>query len=400
MRTPFAPLLALLLAWSLASPTTAQEWEEATPLRTARAGAAGVVAEGRLFVIGGRDAEGRPLASVEVFELGVGWIVIDSLRTARVNAAAAVHGGRVVVMGGSDADGEPIADAEAYDPEQKVWTPFDPLRTPREGLGAAGVDSTIYVIGGAGPEGVLFESVETYAEVWAPLTTWRLTPARAQFGTVVQDSAIVVVGGFSAVGPIRDVERFDPATGTVTALPSLPFPTGGLAAAVHDGRIFAVGGRNADDMITRRVLELTPSTGWEPRTQLPQAVEGAVAAVLDSRLYVVGGSNFSGGVTDGVYRLSLQSVDVAAEPPPPGGLRLSVVGPNPSGHGTAFEVRGAGDVRLSIADVLGREVAVLHEGPVRDRVRVGWDGRVPAGVYVARVVGPEGAMSVPITVVR
>ncbi|WP_420454619.1 Kelch repeat-containing protein [Rubrivirga sp.] len=402
MRTPFAPLLALLLAWSLAPPAVAQEWESIDGIRTPRAGAAGAVLDGRLFVIGGRDAEGRPLTSVEVFEPGVGWTVTTNLSVARVNAAASVLDGRVVVMGGADANGEPIADAEAYEPDLGSWVPFEPLQTPREGLGAATVDSTLYAIGGAGPQGMLLESVEAYTDGWAPLVAWRLVPARAQFGAVEQDGAVIIVGGISTVGPVPDVERFDPATGVTTPLADLLSARGGVAVAAHDGRIFAVGGRNAGDDVLASVSALTlgPGAEWEVQAPLPRQVEGAVAGVLGEHLYVAGGGDQFGGVVSSVYRLPLRPVDTAAERPPLGGLGLSVVGPNPSRSGTALEVRADGRVRLSVVDLLGREVAVLHDGPVRGAARVTWDGRVPAGVYVARVVGPGVSVSVPLTVVR
>ena len=83
-------------------------------------------------------------------------------------------------------------------------------------------------------------------------------------------------------------------------------------------------------------------------------------------------------------------------------LRL-VTAPNPTrGRATvAFGVAEAADVRVSVYDALGREVAVLAEGPfTAGRHDVALDAAaLPSGVYVVRVDGPE-VRTARITVVR
>ena len=64
--------------------------------------------------------------------------------------------------------------------------------------------------------------------------------------------------------------------------------------------------------------------------------------------------------------------------------------PNPSGDNVTvpLEVERAADVRVSVVDVLGREVAVLHEGPLPAGAhRLALGERLPAGLYVVRATG-------------
>lgn len=94
---------------------------------------------------------------------------------------------------------------------------------------------------------------------------------------------------------------------------------------------------------------------------------------------------------------------VAGEPPPglpEAGGHAVLVYPNPT-RGSASVMLSApspGAVRVTVHDALGREVAVLHEGPAvpRDLALP----RLAPGVYVVRAVSPDGNASTAVTVVR
>ena len=87
------------------------------------------------------------------------------------------------------------------------------------------------------------------------------------------------------------------------------------------------------------------------------------------------------------------------------GLSLGVPHPNPVG-GTAaavpFALDRPSDVRLSVVDVLGREVAVLAEGtwPAGTHAATLASGRLAPGVYLARLTAGGTGLSRVFTVVR
>ena len=101
-----------------------------------------------------------------------------------------------------------------------------------------------------------------------------------------------------------------------------------------------------------------------------------------------------------VYRCD--DVGAAAAPPTPAGLALTIA-PNPVRDAAAvtlaFDAPRA--VRVAVYDVLGREVAVLHDGPAAADLRLALDAsRLAPGIYVVRAAGEGLAASRPLTVVR
>lgn len=414
MRTLFTPLLVTLLAVG----ASAQSWSDAAPMETARVGAASAILDGRLYVMGGRDAAGEPLRSVEVFDPATGWSRIGDLLSPRVDAAAAVLDSVIVLVGGRSGENGPIREAEVFDPAWGRWRPFAGLQVEREGLAVVAQDSVLFVIGGTGPNGSYLAATEAYGlgSGWAPFSAWDLSPAseRARFGAAVVDDALIVIGGLSQFGPLRSVERYAPGEPPHLLFP-LPEPgRGGFATALKRDTIYVVGGLDGNGRVLTDVHELTeisetPLSGvWTALSPLPSPREGAVAAVLGDSLYVVGGADEFGSVLASVVRFPLveevvETPVAAGEAPGADRPTLAVVGPNPSRRGTTFEVRAEepGPARLAVVDALGREVAILLDRAVgREAVRLRWDADVPAGVYVARLSGPGGVATTAVTVVR
>ena len=120
----------------------------------------------------------------------------------------------------------------------------------------------------------------------------------------------------------------------------------------------------------------------------------------DGRLYA--------GTDWGVYR-TVEAVPTAAEPGAPAspdetGAVLGVH-PNPfrGGATIALTLAAPSHVRLSVHDGLGREVALLHDGPLSGGVehRFTFDGSSLARrVYVARAVGKAFADACTVVLTR
>ena len=97
---------------------------------------------------------------------------------------------------------------------------------------------------------------------------------------------------------------------------------------------------------------------------------------------------------------------VSGEPDAPtaGDVTLALAGPNPFRSNTALilTLPTAQAVEASLYDVLGRRVAVLHDGPLGAGTHtLSVHGpALPAGVYVARVSGASFSVSKTLTLVR
>ena len=97
-----------------------------------------------------------------------------------------------------------------------------------------------------------------------------------------------------------------------------------------------------------------------------------------------------------------QGTDVEDEAAAPEASSLTVH-PNPTtGQATVTLVLSkAVEVRAAVYDVLGREVAVLHDGPLAmGSHRLAFDSDLPAGVYLVRVTGDGFDAAQHVTVVR
>lgn len=94
---------------------------------------------------------------------------------------------------------------------------------------------------------------------------------------------------------------------------------------------------------------------------------------------------------------------------PPARTVIAKASPNPFNPTLAIEVDVAepGAVLVSVHDLRGRRVAVLHDGPVASgSLALSWDGRrddgreAPSGMYVLRVVGNSGDDARRVTLAR
>lgn len=107
---------------------------------------------------------------------------------------------------------------------------------------------------------------------------------------------------------------------------------------------------------------------------------------------------YVGTETGGVYRMALDQVDVEQAPSRrPSGFALDAPAPNPFNPTTelAFELDRPAQARLSVHDLLGREVAVLVDGPLpAGRHRRTFDAAdLASGVYVCTLRTPGGVES-------
>jgi predicted outer membrane repeat protein len=106
------------------------------------------------------------------------------------------------------------------------------------------------------------------------------------------------------------------------------------------------------------------------------------------------------GVDLGAYE---GAVPVSAEGTPTAGNELTLSAyPNPSRGAVTLRlvIAEAGEVRVTVLDVLGREVAVLHEGPLAagDHTLALDAERLPAGLYLIRAAGEGRSVTQPMTV--
>ena len=124
-------------------------------------------------------------------------------------------------------------------------------------------------------------------------------------------------------------------------------------------------------------------------------------------LAVLGANLFAGEAGSGVWRRPLSEMITSVEPVTselPQVFSLSQNYPNPFNPttGIRFQVSGVSDVRLSVYDLLGREVAVLvNERKAPGSYEVNFDAtRLASGVYLYRLSAGQFVQSRKMIVVK
>ena len=248
---------------------TVRTWGPGPALPVALNHAMVVPYRGTLWVIGGFESgRGIPtaVASPKVFmydQAKNDWVGGPSLHHARAAAAVAVVGNKIVVAGGRTGDpGKDVLPTEVYNGAS--WQDATPIPTPGDHLAAASDGTYLYVVGGE-----------------------KLSSSFA----------------------LAAVQRFDPASGKWTQLPSMPAAATNVGAAIVGGQLIAIGGETFSGVLnTVRALNLTTDK-WSSLPPLPRARHGMGVAVINSTVYVIGGTGQTGhnGSSENVQVLTLHS---------------------------------------------------------------------------------------------
>jgi len=311
-------LLSLLLtACGESKDVWIEGWQQTSPLKISRAGAAVVAADDHIYVIGGVD--GRVfLNTVEYARINrdgsLGdWQTASTMNEPRGFTAAVVYQGSIYAIGGGNGmNGQNLlrtVERARLLPDGKLgpWTREPEVMVlPRRCSKVVVEGNRIYSFGGFG--GVLLDSVER-AEFNADgsIGAWRLedkamTVPRYTSGVNWVDGKTIVTGGHhaSAGGGITSVE-WSPMSAAghqgwrqTSALQADRFE---LTTVDHKNHVYVMGGISAVDYLdTIEVAAVTGNgiTPWQFTTSLssPRASFGAV--VYRDYLYVIGGTNLEG----------------------------------------------------------------------------------------------------------
>ncbi|MBD2502153.1 Kelch repeat-containing protein [Anabaena azotica] len=194
-------------------PTTST-WTSIAPMTTGRGGATAGVLNDHIYVVGGLDAGGASLASVEVYNIATNtWNTATPMATPRDNPGSAVVAGKLYIFGGRtrEANGTTVngtlATVEIYDPTTNSWSAGAQMPTGRRAMSVGTLNNRIQVIGGEITNtGGVFSQNEEYN----PTTnSWRtLTPAKTPrhgAATATINNVIYIAGGHAGGSSLSNV---------------------------------------------------------------------------------------------------------------------------------------------------------------------------------------------------
>ena len=176
-------------------------------------------------------------------------------------------------------------------PKELVWEEKAPVSVARYAYdGVEVLGGKIYFAGGK--DGA---SAKSIAERYDPVTnTWEtLAPMLAPrngVATAVLDGKLYAIGGQY----LSSVEIYDPTTGVWSAGLSLPSEVKYGTAITVSGQIYLVGGQNSGNNELNQVLSFDSSTNqWTAKANMPTARHGASLVWFKNRIWALGGRSSS-----------------------------------------------------------------------------------------------------------
>ena len=123
---------------------------------------------------------------------------------------------------------------------------------------------------------------------------WRerapLPAPRAGLALAVCEGRLYAIGGETSAGVVGSVTRYDPRSDTWTARAAKPTPVTDVGAALLGGRIFVPGGRTASGQVTNQMEVYDPeSDAWTVVASLPISLSAYALTAFEGQLYLFGG---------------------------------------------------------------------------------------------------------------
>ena len=301
---PILVLSYVLFLTASIPPVSTGTWQTWNNMGDVRSGAAAVLLQdGRVFIIGGTNANG-PVASADLFGTDGNFSAAAAMQTPRSGHTATVlSDGRVLVTGGTTSGGGAVNTAEIYDPSANSWSAPTTMVDARAGHTASLLpDGRVLLAGGHDSAGNALSSLEIFDPASGKFSSAgamsvpRMNHAAATLG----DGRVLMIGGTTdGSNALASTDIYDPVAGAVSAGPVLSTPRmSATATTTLDGKVAVIGGNNgaasgSQDLASAEIFD--PATGqFSPSaSSLVTARSGHQAFLLpkNNAILVVGGSS-------------------------------------------------------------------------------------------------------------
>lgn len=275
-----------------------ERWGELAGLPAGRRSMAAAAFENQIYLIGGETAGGVTNSVIRYEAAANRWGKARAKPTAVSQIQAAVLGEAIYVPGGCNADGRPIAALEVYRPLQNRWEEHARLPRPLCAYALAAYEGRLYLFGGWDGQSYRAEvyAYDPLADEWTEKS--RLPAGMGYAAAVTGEGKILVIGGYDGQNAHRQVLAYYPQRDLEGSSPweeRAPLPAGRYAAGVAAlaNRYYLIGGLSDDP-----AGEGLPSLEYLPQRERwitfdedrRDASSHAAVLSLDTRLHILGGS--------------------------------------------------------------------------------------------------------------
>jgi hypothetical protein len=209
---------------------------------TARGCGVATSVNGKIYAIGGTNAAGVILSTVEEYDPATDtWTTKANMPTARFAlGVVTANNGKIYAIGGVNS----LA-VEEYDPATNTWIIKANMTVSRWSIGiAASGNGKIYVIGGQGRGGEMAE-YDPGTDTWAMKASMPLGERILAAGATSNAGKIYAIGGHTSAGVLATVEEYTPAEPVPTYSISGKVTLSGNASGLAGVLISAANGHSA-----------------------------------------------------------------------------------------------------------------------------------------------------------
>jgi len=123
-------------------------------------------------------------------------------------------------------------------------------------------------------------------------TAASLPTARQLLAAAVVNGKIYAISGFNSFSNIvNTVEVYDPSSNSWSTATGVSTPRARLAAASVNGKVYAIGGASPTNILSTMEVYDPNSNSWSTAASLPTTQEDLAAADANGLIYAVGGDN-------------------------------------------------------------------------------------------------------------
>ena len=131
-----------------------------------------------------------------------------------------------------------------------------------------------------------------------PVSSWTsLAPMptpRGGFGLAVVDGKIYAIGGLNGDNlPVSTTEEYNPLTNEWTSKMPMPTPRSGFATAVYQNKIYVIGGTVGNGYVGNNEVYDPATNTWETKTSMPTPRADLNANIVNDSIYLIGGKKYS-----------------------------------------------------------------------------------------------------------
>ncbi|MEU0968657.1 carboxypeptidase regulatory-like domain-containing protein [Streptomyces sp. NPDC005917] len=245
---------------------------------------------GKVYSVGGSDGLSITAKSY-VYDPGTqAWNAIADMSTARDAPQVAAVDGKLYVFGGWNSNGSPVATTEIYDPTSDTWATGASDPQPHASSGVSVLDGKVYLVGGCdgtcgGTTDV--QLYDTASNTWSSVQAYPEPTAWLGCGAI--RGQVYCAGGSAGTATSKRTYAYDPSSDSWTRLVDLPIDLWGTGYSAANGQLLLSGGvTNGSSTITNQGFAYDPSSNaW---TALPNSNNAAYRAGSACGLYKIGGS--------------------------------------------------------------------------------------------------------------